>query len=297
MPSNNDRQNRYARRTQYGAFFAYLIAMALILVGVFATILSYADPVGFNRLRLVLVEATAPVSRGINIGANGSSSFTDEVRAWWRAGSQNSELREELQRRRRQVIRAQGLEVENAELRQLLGLTRGEVRPVAVAQLLNSSGSSTRRYAVIDAGSTDGVRTGQPVRSADGLVGRTLEVGPTVARVLLLTDHLNVVPARRANDGLPVLVQGRGDELLDVRPLNAASNPLKVGDVLHTSGSGGLYQPRTPIGIIVRLTQEGGLARPLANPGSSAGVIIEPAADANLAEPPPAADNLPAGEE
>lgn len=297
MPSSGDRQNSYARRTQYGAFFAYLLAIALVLIGIFATILSFADPVGFNRLRMALAEVTAPVSRGINWGTGGTDSVAEEVKAWWHAGSQNREMREELRQRRRQVIRAQGLEVENAELRQLLGLAHGPVQPVAVAQLLNSSGSSTRRFAIIDAGSTDGVRTGQPVRSADGLVGRTLEVGPTVARVLLITDHLNVVPARRANDGLAVLVQGRGDELLDVRPLNAASNPLKVGDVLHTSGSGGLYQPRTPIGIIVRLTTEGGLARPLANPGSSAGVIVEPAADADIAEPPPAADSLPAGEE
>jgi rod shape-determining protein MreC len=172
----------------------------------------------------------------------------------------------------------------------LLGLTRGDVQPVAIGRLLSTSATSTRRYAVLDAGFADGVRTGQPVRAADGLVGRTLEVGPSVSRVQLITDVKSAVPARRARDGLAVLVSGRGDDLLDVRPLNTAGNPLKVGDILLASGSGGLYQPRTPVALIVRLTSEGALARPMADPWRADAVIVEPASAANVDEPPPAVE-------
>ncbi len=212
----------------------------------------------------------------------------DAVSAWWLAGSQNQSLRAELVTARRQAIAAGGLAAENAELRRLLGIMRTDVQPVAVAQILSTTASSTRRHATIDSGYGDGVRVGQPVRSADGLIGRTLAVGPTVARVLLITDRQSVLPARRASDGLALLISGRGDELLDVRPLNAAANPLKVGDLLHSSGSGGLFQPRTPVGIIVRLVADGGLARPLSDPSSASAVIVEPASSAGQAEPPPA---------
>lgn len=295
MASPNDGRHSYARRAQYGAFAAYLVAIVGIITGLMAAIIWVVDPVGFANLRILVAEATAPVARTVNAGTGAAGGIDDSIAAWWRAGSQNQALRDDLAQARRVIIRAHGLEAENAELRRLLALTRGDIRPIATAQLLSTSASSTRRYAIIDAGYGDGVRSGQPVRSADGLIGRTLEVGPNVARVLLITDQQNVVPARRARDGLALLVSGRGDELLDVRALNAAGNPLKIGDVLHSSGSGGLYQPRTPIGIIIRLTSEGGLARPLADPGSNIGVIVEPAANAGLDEPPPTAGQGDAG--
>lgn len=295
MTSANDSHRSYARRTQYSVFAAYVTAVTGALLGLFAAILSVVDPAGFASLRIVAAEATAPVGRGINWVGDAASGAPDAVGAWWMAGSQNRTLRAELATARRQVITAGGLAAENAELRRLLGIIRAGVRPVAVSQILSTTASSTRRHAVIDAGYGDGVRVGQPVRSADGLIGRTLAVGPSVSRVLLITDRQSVLPARRASDGLALLVSGRGDELLDVRPLNAAGNPLKVGDLLHSSGSGGLFQPRTPVGIIIRIVGDGALARPLSDPSSASALVIEPASNAGQDDAPPAPETATDG--
>jgi rod shape-determining protein MreC len=276
----------YARRAQYGAFVAYLVALTGVIAGLMAAIVWVVDPVGFGNLRVLANEAVAPVGRVVNGGSGVASNSGDWLGSWWRAGSQNADLKARLERANIQVRAAQGLQSENRELRALLGLAQGDVRPVTTARLLSTSASSTRRYAILDAGHGDGVRTGQPVRSATGLIGRTLEVGPSVSRVLLITDSRNVVPARRARDGLAVLVNGRGDDLLDVRTLNTAGAELKVGDILIASGSGGLYQPRTPVARIVRLTTDGALARPLAVPESAVAVLVEPAS-AVADEPPP----------
>ena len=53
-----------------------------------------------------------------------------------------------------------------------------------------------RRFAVISAGSGDGVAIGMPVRAADGLLGRVIDTGATAARVLLVSDRANIVPSR-----------------------------------------------------------------------------------------------------
>ena len=287
MASSPAGRRGHARRAQYGAFVAYIVAIAGVIAGLLMAVVWVVDPVGFSNLRMIAAETTAPISRGIN-GATGSVGGSgDALSAWWRAGSQNRQLRAQLDAARRENIRSRALVAENRQLRAVLNLTQAEVRPVAVARILSSSASSTRRYALLDAGFNDGVRTGQPIRSADGLIGRTLEVGPSVSRILLITDRQNVVPARRARDGLALLVSGRGDALLDVRPLNAAGNPLKIGDLLVASGSGGLYQPLTPLARVVRLTVDGALARPLADPGRAVAVIVDPAADADIDPPPP----------
>jgi rod shape-determining protein MreC len=292
MASPNTGRRSYARRAQYGAFAAYIIAIAGGLAGLLAAIVWVVDPVGFGNLRTLANEIVAPASRVVNGGTGSVDGIGDRISAWWNAGAQNRELRERLTTTQREVARARGLQAENRQLRALLGLAQGEVRPVAVARLLSTSGTSTRRYAILDAGFADGVRTGQPVRSDQGLIGRTLEVGPSVARVLLITDQRNVVPARRASDGLGVLVTGRGDNLLDVRTLDSATINLKVGDVLLASGTGGLYQPRTPVGRIVRLTRDGALAVPLAQPTAAVAVIVEPASDADVDTPPPATEEV-----
>ncbi len=296
MASPTTGRHSYARRAHYGAFIAYVIAIVGVVGGLLSAMIWAVDPVGFANLRTIVSEATAPVGRVINGGNDVVHGVDDTIAAWWRAGSQNAGLKRELLAARRQIINASGLEAENRQLRELLALTRDIVRPVATAAILSSSASSTRRYAVIDAGYGDGVRPGQPVRSADGLIGRTLEVGPSVARLLLITDARSVVPARRASDGLAVLVNGRGDDLLEVRTLNSATITLKAGDILLASGSGGLYQPRTPVARIIRLTRDGALARAIADPGAAVAVIVEPAADAGTDAPPPEESGLPAAD-
>lgn len=289
-------RHNYARRAQYGAFAGYVVALTGIIAGLLMALVWAVDPVGFGNLRLVVAEAVAPVGRAINWAGSGIGSAPEAAGDWWRAGAQNSELKERLARQEREIVRARALEAENRELRQLLGIARDEARPIAVASILSSTASSTRRYAIIDAGHADGVRTGQPVRAADGLIGRTLEVGPSVARLLLITDRRSVIPARRASDGLALIVTGRGDDLLDVRTLQNATVTLKVGDIVLASGSGGLYHPRTPIGRIVRVTRDGALATAFANPGSVNAVIVEPPSVGEIVEPPLTLDPMGTGD-
>lgn len=289
-------RHNYARRAQYGAFAGYVAALTGIIAGLLMALVWAVDPVGFGNLRLVVAEAVAPVGRAVNWAAGGIGSVPESMGNWWRAGSQNSGLKAQVAAQRREIVRARSLESENRELRRLLGIAQGEVHPIATASILSSTASSTRRYAIIDAGHSDGVRTGQPVRAADGLIGRTLEVGPSVARVLLITDRRSVVPARRASDGLALIVNGRGDDLLDVRTLQNAAVTLKVGDIVIASGSGGLYQPRTPIGRIVSVTRDGALAVAFVSPGSASAVIVEPPSVGEIVEPPLTLDTMRNGE-
>ena len=80
-----------------------------------------------------------------------------------------------------------------------------------------------------------------------------LEAGRATSRVLLITDGESVVPVRRASDGIAAFAQGNADGTLQIRLISLGINPLKRGDALVTSGSGGLYRPGTPIAVSRRL--------------------------------------------
>ena len=111
----------------------------------------------------------------------------------------------------------------------------------------------------------------------DPRVWLVLEVGRWSSRVLLVTDTESVVPVRRARDGLAAYAQGLGDGTLRIRLINLGINPLKKGDVLATSGSGGLYRPGTALAVVTRVTKDGAVARVLSDPATAEYVMVEEA--------------------
>jgi rod shape-determining protein MreC len=87
-----------------------------------------------------------------------------------------------------------------------------------------------------------------------------------------------------------VIAQGRGDGTVEVRPLEVGRNPFLPGDIIVTSGTGGLYPPVVPVARVVKLQDDWAIALPLADPATTSFAIVEPAfePDAIAAEKQPA---------
>ncbi len=258
-----------------GLFASYVVAVVGAVIALLLVLLARFDPSAFQALRQGAAEIFAPVARGSGNVTGSVGSIDDNVTAYLRAGSQNLELRRALDRTRSELLEARALRQENRELKALLKLGADNVEAVAVTRLLGSTGSSARRYATLDAGRNRGIESGMPLRAPEGLIGRVLDVGPSVSRVLLLSDVATVVPVRRSRDGLPALASGRGDGNLDIRALNVGINDFERGDIFVTSGTGGLYQPNIPVAIIVATQSDGAIARPLAHPARVSAVLVE----------------------
>ncbi len=270
----SDRRPGFSRRAQYTTFLSYTAGIAGAIVGVVLLIVSIANPGAFSSLRGLAADAAEAPGQVTADGRAASQGFLGSLAGYVRAGSQNAELRRELQEAKVRLAEAEAIADENRRLHALLGLAETE-QPVAVTQLTSSTASSTRRFATIGAGAADGVQVGMPVRSQDGLVGRVLEVGRSTARVLLVTDTESLVPVRRARDGVPAFATGRGDGTLQIRLINLGINPLRKGDIFVTSGSGGLYRPGVAIAALTRLTRDGGVARVLSDPAATEYVVVD----------------------
>jgi rod shape-determining protein MreC len=279
-----------SRKAQYSLFVAYVIAVTGAAAGLLLALLSFVDPVGFAQLRTASQELAAPVARVTRSVTGSISGIDDTVSAYVKAGTQNRRLRGELADTRRKLVATSSLQEENRQLKALLQLQQIDKAALAHGYLLTSTSTSSKRIALLSIGSKMGVVAGQPVRGADGLIGRVVSAGPSVSQVLLLTDVDNIVPVRRARDGLPALSSGRGNGNLDVRTLNIANNPFKPGDILVTSGTGGLYPPNIPVAIVVSRQDDGALARPLADPAKVDAVsVLRPYTPDNIeAQPVPA---------
>lgn len=282
----------WSRRAQYGLFFSFLAVIAGLIIGVFLLGLSLVAPRTFQSVRGAALDVTAPISGALNEVTSTVGGMVSGAGNYWDAAHQNAKLKVERRKMWQRMIEAKAILQENRQLKAALQLRGRSRAAVAAGRIVGSSLSSPRRFAVLSVGTGDGVQVGMPVRSPDGLIGRIIDAGRLASRVLLISDRSNIVPARILRSGAPVISQGRGDGTVDLRPLEVGRNPFRRGDIVVTSGTGGLYPPLVPIARVVRLDDDGAIAVPLADPANTSFAVVEapfePAAQA--AEPRPLTD-------
>ncbi|MDJ0641379.1 MAG: rod shape-determining protein MreC [Erythrobacter sp.] len=276
MAPPSSRHSSYSKKAQYSVFTGYLLAGLGALLGAGLLALSLWQPSSFAPLRGAANDVVAPAGEGTAMVRNETGNLFDAISGYLSAGSQNAALREEVELARIRLEEAKSVEQENERLKALLNLAEGEAEPVAVARLVGSSSSSSRRFAAIGVGRVDGIEVGMPVHSARGVVGRILEVARGSSRVLLLTDSESVLPVRRAKDEVVAFAEGRGDGLLRIRLINLGTNPLEEGDLFVTSGAGGYYRPGMAVAIVSEVTSDGAVARLIAEPSATDFVSVEP---------------------
>lgn len=281
-PSN--RRPGFSRRAQYGLFFTYVGAISGALIGAVLLLLSAFNPPAFAALRRAVAEVTTPISSGLAWASDGVSGVPSAIGSYFAVHSENARLKKQVADERQLVSRAQTLIRENGKLRGLLKLRDVGDAIVVTARLVNSSSTSTRRYATLNAGTWQGVKQGQPVREAGGLVGQVVEAGPNTARVLLIIDAESIVPVRRTRDGVPAIAAGRGDGMIEIRSAGAAAMIFRPGDAFVTSGTGGIFPPDVPVAHVVKPGRDIAVAEPAANPSVLDFAVVQPSF---LPPPPP----------
>ena len=266
----------WSRRAQYSLFFSFLAVIAGLIVGLIMLMLSLVAPQSYATIRGAALDMTAPVSGALNEVTTTVTGLASGAGDYWNAASQNGKLKRERAALMRRMVEARAILEENRQLKAALQLREESPDAVAAGRVVGSSFESPRRFAIISVGTSDGVRIGMPVRAPEGLIGRVIDAGATASRVLLVSDRANIVPARILKGGQPVISTGRGDGTIDVRPLEVGRNPFRPGDVIVTSGTGGLYPPLIPIAKVIRLDDDGAIALPIADPSRVSFAIVEP---------------------
>jgi rod shape-determining protein MreC len=254
-----------------------LLLVLLLLTALTLTALDARDGAGspFDALRRGADAVLGPAQRALGAGVQ---RVTDVF-----AGDSDEQaaLRRENERLRSELRRTEDLRRRVAELDALLELKDYGNYPMVPARV-TAVGSSLGFEATvtIDAGSSDGIQTGQTVVDGDGLVGRTLRVGPFTSSVLLLTDPGFTVGARLTRAGTVGLATGGGRELSYAL---VEGEEIRVGEALLTTGSD-TFVPGVPVGRVSEVGQAAGAlvttatVRPFADVTSLdlVGVVTEP---------------------
>jgi rod shape-determining protein MreC len=168
----------------------------------------------------------------------------------------NAELEAEISDLQTQILSLQQQVTEVEILSALLDFARYQPQnEYQAASVIYRDPSPFMKYIVINIGSDDGIRSGMPVVSAEGLVGRVDAVIASAARVQLITDPLSQVNVQiqPANTDAVLIGSITGDLTLDLIPQDSE---IKSGDLILTSGFGGQYPPNILIGQVASVRGE-----------------------------------------
>ncbi len=175
--------------------------------------------------------------------------------------ARNAELEEQLQANQR----LQGLlKIKGTYDLQTLG-----------AKIISAPQGSWSDVVTIDVGGDSGVSAGMPVMDSYGVIGQISSVSGSTSQVRLMTDENSRISAMIQKNRVQGVLRGsaNGTVKLTLVPIDT---DVAVGDLVVTSGLGGIYPKGMPLGKVANVEKpEGALY---------ATIIVEPISNVHQAE-------------
>ena len=119
-----------------------------------------------------------------------------------------------------------------------------------LAKVLIDKESPFLRSIIINKGSKNNIKKGMTVLNDNYLVGKVVEVNFTTSRVLLLSDLNSKIPISIEPNNIQAILSGTGKNNGIIQYMRE-NLPINTGNVVYTSGSGGLFRAGIPIGKIL----------------------------------------------
>ncbi|MEM8984223.1 MAG: rod shape-determining protein MreC [Pseudomonadota bacterium] len=204
-----------------------------------------------DLLRRSLSAAVAPIQIGVSLPVRLFDWSGDAARPRADLERENNALKVERLRTRAELQRFNALEAENERLRAMLNASAQVADDYSMAEILAVAANPYRHSITLNKGLQRGVATGQALVDANGVVGQVLDVTDFRATAILITDPDHATPVQVVRNGLRTIAEGTGEiDRLDLVYLPNSAD-IDVGDVLVTSGLGGVF----PIGYpVARVT-------------------------------------------
>ena len=192
-----------------------------------------------------------------------------------------------------QSVRSQQLDqlqIENQNLRQLMGLQSSMVVASQAAEVLFDVPDPYNQRIVIDRGQLKNVALGSPVIDAGGVVGQVTRVYPMTSEVTLLTDKDQSIPVLNSRTGARNITSGdvlAGQPMIELKFVPASAD-VKEGDLLTTSGIDGVYPAGLQVARISHIERRVDIsfarihASPLAELKGRHVLILQPSAPSAL---------------
>jgi rod shape-determining protein MreC len=272
-----------------GRFFG----IVLIIFGIILLILNKTAPEQVKAWRGAALDWLAPVMGAVSTPVRATADGTNWIGSYFNARDKARVLEEKVKTLSADLQNQRQLASEAGQLKALLRVVEPNTQPVRTVRLVAASSASYVQSAVATAGRNHGLRAGQPVRDASGLIGQVVETGTVSARILLITDGLSHIPVVNARTGQAAIINGENKSTMSLTLLEPGAKAA-IGDLLVTSGEGFVYPPGIPVGNVTAIVLDIPKVTPAARLRNlSYGLVLKPFLPAPVITPAPLPEQTP----
>lgn len=238
------------------------IILILLLMLLLIVLMSLTER---ERDRLTVVEnaflsAVRPFQNAAYTVSARIRDFTELMTGYYALAQENAELKKSVSTFEGLANQLEELKHENNRLREMLDFKERSSHTLIPAKVVARDPSDWFNIIVIDKGYKDGVSKDMAIITGEGLVGNVYSVSPYASKVLLLTDSRRAVSGIVQNSrdmGIIGFVEGSVEHPGYCRMINIPREAdIKTGDVIVSSGLGGVFPPGFVIGNVIEVGQD-----------------------------------------
>ena len=223
--------------------------LALIIASVILLSLESINSKSLNFVRSAIKDVIYRTSFITSIPGNIISPMFTTIQDHFKIYERYELTKLELQKLKNQQNQIAYLKTENDKLKKVIDDTDIYNHETIISKVLVDKESPFLKSVILNKGFNSGLKKGMPVLKGPYFVGRITEVNYLSSRVLLISDLNSKIPVLIEPMGYQAIMSGTGNDLalLDFLPKN---HQLEVGNLVYTSGTGGIFFPGIPIGRI-----------------------------------------------
>ncbi|OQW71014.1 MAG: rod shape-determining protein MreC [Proteobacteria bacterium ST_bin11] len=223
--------------------------LVALLVSVSMLVIDYRTE-RLDRVRSLLSVLTYPLQSLASLPVDFYQTLSGTIISFVELQKENRRLKEAQFVNDAKLLKFAALEKENTRLRMLLENSFQLGEQVLVAELVSVKLAPYEHTVVVNKGSRFGVHPEQPVLDANGIVGQVVRALPSSSEVMLITDPDHAIPVQVNRNGLRTIAFGTGQPNRLHLPFLANNADIVPGDLLVTSGLGGVFPAGYPVAVV-----------------------------------------------
>ena len=233
------------------------LALLGIVAGVCLLLLTLQMRGGAAGASDALAIFTTPVQTVVSRVNRTAFGLWSTYQDWKNVRAENRRLRDEAQRLRVESLRVSEVDEENRRLRRLLQLKEALPLETISGEIIGREWGGWVRSLTVNRGRTSRVVRLTAVIGPDGLIGRIVDVRGGSSVVQVLTDPASTVGAHVVRTRTPGIIEGEARGTIRFKYMARDGAGIQVGDMVVTSGLGGLFPRGIPIGRVRSIDDRG----------------------------------------
>ncbi len=233
----------------------YITLFLFLLIPVIALDTTTRAPRDYRFYDRVILAVTSPIQTAISWTLEQAVDVYQGYIYLWNVKTQNTRLFEENRKLLGQIANLKEAQNENNRLREILNFQEKLKLETIVARVIAKDVSTEFRAVRINRGENAGIKKGMAVITYEGVVGRVMRTTSSTADIVTILDLLSAVDGVIERSRARGVVEGLTDELCQLK-FTLRTDDIQAGDVILSSGLGGVYPRGVAVGTVSRVKKK-----------------------------------------